>query len=75
MKKLIPEKSVKNNENGKYLATLYADTYAELAGVTELDGVTLDSGSQALTADGEACVLDSAGVWHKKDGTAVSANA
>lgn len=75
MKKLIPGKSVKNDDNGKYFATLYADTYAELAGVTELDGVTLDSGSLALTADGEACVLDSAGVWHKKDGTAVSGNA
>lgn len=75
MKKLIPGKSVKNDETGRYFATIYADTYAELAGVTELDGVTLDSGSQALTADGEACVLDSAGVWHKKDGTAVSGNA
>ena len=73
-KKLIPERSIRTGVN-KYLAEVYADTWAELAGVTELDGVELDSGSIAYTADGELCVLDSAGVWHKKDGTAVTATA
>lgn len=71
-KKLIPERSIKNLKNDKYLAEVYSDTWAELAGVTELDGVTLDSGSLAYTADGELCVFDSAGVWHKKDGSAVA---
>lgn len=71
-KKLIPERSIKNLKTGKYLAEVYSDTWAELAGVTELDGVTLDSGSLAYTADGELCVFDSEGVWHKKDGSAVA---
>lgn len=84
-KRLIPERSVLSRRlpNGKevYNGEVYADTWAELAGVTELDGVTLDSGSLAYTADGELCTLDSAGVWHKKDGgtiadsEAVTANA
>lgn len=73
MKKLIPERSIVNHDSGKYLAEVYADTWAELAGVTELDGVTLDSGSLAYTADGELCVFDSSGVWHKKDGSAITA--
>ena len=72
-KKLIPERSIRTGVN-RYLAEVYADTYAELEGVTELDGVVLDSGSLAHTADGELCTLDSFGVWHKKDGTAVTAN-
>lgn len=73
MKKLIPERSIVNHDNGKYLAEVYSDTWAELAGVTELGGVTLDSGSLAYTADGELCVFDSSGVWHKKDGSAITA--
>ena len=73
-KKLIPERGI-HTEDNKYISEVYADTWAELAGVTELDGVELDSGSIAYTADGELCVLDSAGVWHKKDGTAVTTNA
>lgn len=75
MVKLIPERSIRNPENGRYFSELFADTYAELAGVTVVSGVRLDSGSLAYTADGEACVLDSFDVWHKKDGTAVTANA
>lgn len=71
-KKLIPERSIVNHDTGKYLAEVYSDTWAELAGVTELDGVTLDSGSLAYTADGELCTLDSAGVWHKKDGGTIA---
>lgn len=71
MIKLIIERSISRG-GGVYLGQLYADTYAELAGVTTADGVTLDSGSLALTADGEVCVLDSEGVWHKKDGTAIT---
>lgn len=63
MKKVITERSIRTGA-GKYLAQLYADAAAELAGVTELDGVELDSGSLALTADGKLCILDSAGVWH-----------
>lgn len=70
-KKLIPERSIRTDVN-KYLAEVYSDTWAELAGVTELDGVTLDSGSLAYTADGELCVFDSEGVWHKKDGSAIA---
>lgn len=70
MVKLIPEKSMRC-ENGKYMGTLYADTWAELEGVTAAGGVELAPGSGALTADGEACVLDSAGAWHKKDGTVI----
>lgn len=73
MKKLIPERSIRTG-SGKYQAAVYSDTAAELAGVTEIDGVALDCGSVALCADGELCVLDSEGVWHKKDGTAVTAN-
>ena len=70
MIKLIVERSISRGA-GIYLAQLYADTWAELEGVTEADGVTLDSGSLALTADGEACVLDSKGAWHRKDGTVI----
>lgn len=70
MIKLIPEKSIRT-DSGKYFAMLYADTWAELEGVTSAGGVELDSGSQALTADGEGCVLDSSGAWHKKDGTVI----
>lgn len=57
-----------------YRGAVVADTCAELAGVTELGNVVFDFGSVALCADGELCVLDSEGVWHKKDGTAVTAN-
>ena len=57
MIKLIPEKSIRT-DSGKYFAMLYADTWAELEGVTSAGGVELDS----------------EGVWHKKDGTAVSSN-
>lgn len=60
--------------SGKYREQLYADTASELAGVTEIDGEILDCGSAAICADGELCLLDSAGVWHKKDGTVVTAN-
>lgn len=70
-KKLIPERGIRT-EGNKYISEVYADTWAELAGVTELDGVELDSGSVAFTADGELCTLDSAGVWHKKDGGAIT---
>ena len=72
MKKVITERSIRTGE-GKYLAQLYADAAAELAGVTELDGVQLDSGSLALTADGKLCILDSSGAWHDtSDGSEVT---
>ena len=57
-----------------YRGAVVADTCAELAGVTVIGSVELGFGSVALCADGELCVLDSEGVWHKKDGTAVTAN-
>lgn len=73
MKKTIPERSIRDQRSGRYIAEIYSDTWAELAGVTELDGLELESGSLAYTADGELCTLDSAGVWHKWDGSVISA--
>lgn len=72
MKKVITERSISTGA-GKYLGQVYSDSAAELAGVTEIDGIELDSGSLALTADGKLCILDSAGVWHDtSDGSEVT---
>ena len=56
-------------------AEIIADTCAELAGVTEIDGVVFDFGSVALVAkDGEVCVLASDSKWYKQStGTEVTA--
>lgn len=76
--KMMTDKSVLMNYDGStphYRAQLIADTAAELAGVTEQDGVVWDFGSAALTADGKALLLDSGGVWHDiSDGSEVSGN-
>ena len=77
MIEMMTDKSIctGENEQGKpvYRAQLIADTAAELAGVTEQDGVVWDFGSVALTADGKSCLLDSKGVWHDlSDGSEVS---
>lgn len=74
---MMTEKSVyvcrDNNGKPHYRAQLIADTAAELAGVTEQDGVVWDFGSIALTADGKALMLDSNHVWHDlADGSEVS---
>lgn len=74
---MMTDKSVysSRDDSGKthYRAQLIADTAAELAGVTEQDGVVWDFGSSALTADGKSCLLDSEGVWHDlSDGSEVS---
>lgn len=61
--------------DGKELCVgeLVCDTFAELAGVTEVGNVRLHFGSTAISADGEVCLLDSAGVWHKlSDGAEVT---
>ena len=66
--KLMEDKSVytyrDNTGKPHYRAQLIADTAAELAGVTEQDGIVWDFGSAALTADGKSLLLDSGGVWH-----------
>ena len=77
MIEMMTDKSIctGENEQGKpvYRAQLIADTAAELAGVTEQDGVVWDFGSVALTADGKSCLLDSEGVWRDlSDGSEVS---
>ena len=77
MIEMMAEKSIYRGRdtNGKphYRAQLIADTAAELAGVTEQDGVVWDFGSTALTADGKALMLDSSRVWHDiSDGSGVS---
>lgn len=77
--KMMTDKSVyacrDNNGKPHYRAQLIADTAAELAGVTEVGGNTLDFGSIALTADGKALMLDSNHVWHDiSDGSEVSGN-
>ena len=77
MIKMMVEKSIYRGSdiNGKthYRAQLIADTAAELAGVTEQDGVVWDFGSIALTADGKSLLLDSGGVWKDlSDGSEVS---
>lgn len=79
MIKMMADKSIRTgtDTNGKphYRAQLVADTAAELAGVTEQDGVVWDFGSVALTADGKALMLDSSRVWHDiSDGSEVSGN-
>ena len=70
--KMMTDKSVctGHDNNGKphYRAQLIADTAAELAGVTEQDGVVWDFGSTASTADGKELMLDSKGVWHVVSG-------
>lgn len=77
MIEMISERSILRHTDaaGKqhYLAQLIADTAAELAGVTGQGSVVWDYGSLALTADGEVCILDSSGVWHKSDGSAIAA--
>lgn len=75
MVKLLPTSTyTTRDKDGKehMIAQLYSDTYSELLNVSEVNNVILDSGSIALTADGELCVFDSQGIWHKKDGTAIS---
>ena len=77
--KMMTDKSVyvcrDNNGKPHYRAQLIADTAAELAGVTEQDGVVWDFGSVALTADGKALLLDSGSVWRDlSDGSEVSGN-
>lgn len=76
--KMMTDKSVRMNYDGStphYRAQLIADTAAELAGVTEQDGVVWDFGSIALTADGKSLLLDSGGVWRDlSDGSEVSGN-
>lgn len=58
-----------------YRAQLIADTAAELAGVTEQDGIVWDFGSVALTADGKSLLLNSDGVWKDlSDGSEVNSN-
>ena len=79
MIKIIEKRSYYTGEevNGKGVlrAELIADTAAELAGVTEQDGVVWDFGSIALTADGKSLLLDSGGVWRDlSDGSEVSGN-
>lgn len=79
MIEMMADKSISKgtDTNGKahYRAQLIADTAAELAGVTEQDGVVWDFGSVALTADGKALMLDSSRVWHDiSDGSGVSGN-
>ena len=77
MIKIIEERSYYTGEEisgkGVLRAELIADTAAELAGVTEVDGNTLDFGSIALTADGKSLLLNSSGVWRDlSDGSEVS---
>lgn len=77
MIEMMVEKSIYrgSDTNGKphYRAQLVADTAAELAGVTEQDGVVWDFGSTALTADGKSLLLDSGSVWRDlSDGSEVS---
>lgn len=79
MIEMMADKSIyrSRDTNGKphYRAQLIADTAAELAGVTEQDGVVWDFGSIALTADGKSLLLDSGGVWKDlSDGSGVSGN-
>ena len=79
MIKIIEERSYYTGEEvdgkGVLRAELIADTAAELAGVTEQDGVVWDFGSIALTADGKSLLLDSGGVWRDlSDGSEVSGN-
>ena len=78
MIKFIAEKStfLYRDSTGRehYRGAVVADTCAELAGVTVIGNVELEFGSVALCADGELCMLDSEGTWHKKDGTAVTAD-
>lgn len=63
MKKVLTDKSIYIRDN-LYRAQLIADTAAELTGVTVVDGIALDFGSTAITADGKLLMLDSAGEWH-----------
>ena len=79
MIKIIEKRSYYTGEEvdgkGVLRAELIADTAAELAGVTEQDGVVWDFGSIALTADGKSLLLDSGGVWRDlSDGSEVSGN-
>lgn len=67
------EKSV--YKDGSVLAILTSDTSSELAGVTEVGGKLLHFGSFAIIAkEGEVCLFDSDGKWHKSDGTEVTAD-
>lgn len=78
MLKLITSKSeyLYRDVSGKQhmRAGIIADTCAELADVTELDGVILGFGSVALCGkDGEVCMLMSDGKWYKQSsGTEVT---
>lgn len=63
MIKMLTDKSIRTGVN-KYRAQLVADTAEELEGVTIVDGVTLDFGSVAMTADGKRCMLGSGGTWY-----------
>lgn len=74
MIKLIPERSIRTGA-GEYMAQLIADSSDELAGVTAVDGIDLDFGSIALTADGKLMFLDSTGTWRDlADDTEVNGN-
>lgn len=79
MIKVLTDKSLYlyRDTDGKqhFRAEIVCDTCSELVGVTDYDGIYFDFGSVALVAkDGELCILDSEGVWYKKDGTEVTAN-
>lgn len=68
MIKMMADKSIRTgtDTNGKphYRAQLIADTAAELAGVTEQDGVVWDFGSIAHAVDDAQILrLDSSGDW------------
>ena len=65
----------KNTEEGKgiYDMVLYADTAAELAEVTEINGKVISAGSTAITGDGKGLIFTSENEWHDvSDGTAVT---
>lgn len=69
----IYEKSV--YKDGSVLAVLMSDTSSELVGVTATGGKPLHFGSFAIIAkEGEVCLFDSDGKWHKSDGTEVTAD-
>ena len=63
MIKMLTDRSIKTGAD-RYRAQLVADTAAELTGVTAVDGIALDFGSAAITADGKLLILDSSGTWH-----------
>lgn len=46
-----------------YRLELHADTEAELAEVTEINGMTLAHGSRAICSDGHICTFNGSGKW------------